>query len=143
LNPDGETRLISHFKGFMLRMKEALLEKKKSLSIVGAFANKFGNPQVRLIGDTIDALLMPDSSGSCQFDKYFSLDKNDSNPETYSFTYPNTHAIFGVSGLTKGFRRHGANLDALDKLVFKDLMNQAGIGGEIKTIEIMIVEKEV
>lgn len=144
LRCEEEEQLIGRFKGLIEAMKDSLKNKTKKLSPLNMIAGKLGNNTVALIQTRIDLLMKEttiDGKTTCEYDKLFSLDWEESEPLEWSFIYPHPQAILGTNQALKILKNLKLTNESEDKVFIKGILKEAGIMHITEKVEITLVER--
>lgn len=147
LNEEESNRLISYFKGVIASQKEILERKKRGLNIAGMIGSKIGVNDIKIVQGRMDALITPikneDGTQTCIYERYFSLEWEESNPTEWNFYFPSPEAIFGMVGMLSQLRRIGISNDGEYLGYFNELLKESKLIGLLTSMKITDEEREL
>ena len=145
LRCEEQEKLIGHFKGLIVSIKETLAKKSKGLDTAAYIGAKIGNDSIGVVQGRIQALLIETTNEkgekTCIFDKMFSLDWEEANPTEWSFIYPNVQSVLGMGYISKELKKRKIDLNFEDTAMVKGLLNEAGLMRLVEKIEGGTVEE--
>lgn len=145
LKCDEQEKLIGHFKGLILAMKDSLKKKIKNLGMAKLIGAKLGNNMVELAQNRMNLMLAEttkDGITTCEYERLFSLDWEQANPAEWNFIYPHPQSLFGTAEFSKILR--GLKITSLsdDEAFIKGILNEAKLMHITDKIEITLIERE-